>query len=168
MIPYGVMPARVRLSPDSDYPLTLRALIEKSTRYCLCSLFIVDLLPAGDPDLLVHEVFRTLQGALWRGVDTRLLIGGSRTNLDIAERSVTARSWAEEHGIPVRWLTAQAVRGSHVKLVVADDYVLTGSHNWSGGAFTDQTQDSVLVQSAALATRFVHLFDGQWLRAEHL
>ncbi len=166
MIPYGVPAGQVRLVPDDDYPGTVRALIGRANRHCLCSLFIVDLLPAGDPDLQVHEVFRALQAAIWRGVDTRLLIGGSRTNLDIAERSVTARFWAEEHNIPVRWLTAQAIRGSHLKLVVADEYILTGSHNWSGGAFTNQTQDSVLVQSAALATRFVHLFNEQWLRVE--
>jgi phosphatidylserine/phosphatidylglycerophosphate/cardiolipin synthase-like enzyme len=52
-----------------------------------------------------------------------------------------------------------------VKLVVADDHVLTGSHNWSGGAFEGQVQDSVMVTSPDLAAYLSAVFETQWSAA---
>jgi phosphatidylserine/phosphatidylglycerophosphate/cardiolipin synthase-like enzyme len=100
-------------------------------------------------------------------VDVRLLIGGSRTNFEIAEISDLARARALQLGIPCRWLTSRDVRGSHAKVVVADHETLVGSHNWSPGAFgDDQTQDSLWVASADLAAYLASEFRTQWRRAE--
>lgn len=65
----------------------------------------------------------------------------------------------------MRLLAARPRRGSHVKLVIADERVLTGSQNWSHGAFFEQTQDALLLDSAALAAQLGVLFAGQWQRA---
>jgi phosphatidylserine/phosphatidylglycerophosphate/cardiolipin synthase-like enzyme len=131
----------------------------------LCSVFIVDLHPGRDKDLLVDKMVIELQAARWRGADVRLLIGGSRTNADIAQLAVAARSRAAALGIPSRALMAAPVRGSHVKLVVADDTAFIGSHNWSVGAFTNQSQDSVAVDSDALSAFLADRFEEQWQRA---
>jgi phosphatidylserine/phosphatidylglycerophosphate/cardiolipin synthase-like enzyme len=128
-------------------------------------MFIVDLSPARDAEVKIIGVLRELQAASWRGVDARLLIGGSRSNFEIAEASATARDVASSFGIPCRWLTARDVRGSHMKLVVVDDCVVIGSHNWSGGAFSRQTQDSVLLESRAMAGWLATVFEDQWQRA---
>jgi phosphatidylserine/phosphatidylglycerophosphate/cardiolipin synthase-like enzyme len=160
----GVRNCGVTLISDDAYRSTLEQLIDRAQRRCLCSVFIVDTAPRRDAKLLVNSVLMVLRGALWRGVDVRLLIGGSRTNLDIAGLAAAARRWANENGLPCRWLTAGPVRGSHRKIVVADNWVLTGSHNWSPGAFGGQTQDSILLASAGLAERAQHLFMQQWHR----
>jgi|GEM_PF-2477186 len=162
----GVKNARAVLVSDGAYHRVARGMIERSRRHCLCSLFIVDASPAMDRDLLVYDLLVCLEEAAWRGVDTRLLIGGSRDNLEIAELSYAARKTAARLGIPCRWLTSSDVRGSHAKLVICDDQVLLGSHNWSGGAFTSQTQDSVHVVSADLAAVLANEFELQWTRAE--
>lgn len=164
MLYEGARDCPVRMVSDSAYLSTLLYIIDQSQIRCLCSLFIIDASPKRDKKLLVHSVLQELHSALWRGVDVRLIIGGSRTNLDIAELAVGARQWANEIGLPCKWLTSTMVRGSHRKLVVADDWVLTGSHNWSAGAFLGQTQDSILVSDAGLATRTDQLFMQQWLR----
>jgi phosphatidylserine/phosphatidylglycerophosphate/cardiolipin synthase-like enzyme len=165
LLPVAVTGARVRLVPDADYAPTLQAMIAGARWRLLCSIFIVDLAPARDRELVIDTVLLDLQEARWRGVDVRLLIGGSRTNFEIAELSDLARARALQLGIDCRWMTSTRVRGSHTKLVVADEDVLTGSHNWSLGAFTNQLQDSVLVSSPDLAAYCASLFRRQWRRA---
>lgn len=159
---YGVHDASTKLVCDTAYPEVLRSMIINAKERCLCSLFIVDLCPKRDKELLVHSILVELQAAMWRGVDVRLIIGGSRSNFGIAELSEAARRRANLMGIPVGWLTATDRRGSHTKTVVVDDCVLTGSHNWSVGAFTNQTQDSTLVLSSGLANFLASGFEYQW------
>jgi len=87
--------------------------------------------------------------------------------LEIAQTAFTAVRLARQHHVPARWLSrVGGTRGSHVKLVVADDNVLIGSHNWSGGAFSGQIQDSTVVTSAPLAARLASFFSSQWSRAK--
>jgi phosphatidylserine/phosphatidylglycerophosphate/cardiolipin synthase-like enzyme len=128
-------------------------------------VFLIELDTRFDPDLRVATLLRELAAAHWRGVDVRLVVGGSRTNLLIAEASAAAIQFARAMGIPSRGFGQTNQRGSHVKLIVADNWILTGSHNWSGGAFGEHVQDSVLVQSAALAAYMANVFFKQWLRA---
>lgn len=161
---FRVEGGEVRLVRDTDYGPEVLRLVRGARERCWCSLFIVDLHPGRDPELAVPGVLRELAVATWRGVDARLLLGGSRSNLAIAHAVTTTLMVARHLGIPSRGL-ARDQRGSHVKLVVADDWVLTGSHNWSPGSFGGETQDSVAVRSADLASGLAALFRGQWRRA---
>ncbi len=149
---------------DNEYPEALLTLIRNARRRCLCSVFIVDFV--GE-----YRTFSSLLDALeervWLGVDVRIVIGGSRENYAIAERSASARAIFADRGIPCRWLAAgPGRRGSHAKLVVADDHVLVGSHNWSPGAFAGQVQDSIRVASPSLAAYLAGFVNEQWLRAK--
>lgn len=162
---FSVTGAEVSVVSDSDYAPVLRGLVDGARHRVWSSVFIVQLgsrSVAGDP---VLDALRRLADARWRGVDVRLLVGGSRTNLRIAETVATSLEMARQLGVPARGLGRSGVRGSHTKLVVADDHVLTGSHNWSPGAFGGQVQDSLLVHSADLAAGACDLFVDQWRRA---
>lgn len=162
----GVEGAHVIPVPDGDYREVASRLITSAYRRCLCSLFIVDPSPVNDPDLLVNALIELLARATWRGSDVRLLIGGSRSNIAIAEASYASLAVAKEHGISARWITRGPIRGSHTKLVVGDDRLLVGSHNWSGGALGGlQRQDSLLITSADLAEYCSSLFEEQWNRS---
>ena len=168
LLALGVSPAKVALVPDSSYYDTILSLASRAAQRLLCSVFIVDITLTADRGLHIDTLLEHLACAAWRGADTRLLIGGSRDNIALAEAADAARARALAHGIPSRWLTSSTVRGSHAKLVVADDTILTGSHNWSPGALSGnrQTQDSVLVDSRDLAALSAMRFEEQWLRAE--
>lgn len=160
----GVVGSSCAAVTDDEYPTVLLDLIRSVKRRCLCSVFIID--PVGE-----HPVFGSLLDALeellWLGADVRIVIGGSRENYAIAERSASARAIFADRGIPCRWLAAKPERrGSHAKLVVADDHVLLGSHNWSPGAFAGQIQDSIRVESPALAAYLAGFVNEQWLRAK--
>ena len=167
LVATGVKDARVVLVPDAEYASIAGAILQRAWHRALCSIFIVDADPARDPDLRVESLLYELECCVWRGVDTRLLIGGSHENLEIAQTAFTAVRLARQHHVPARWLSrVGGTRGSHVKLVVADDNVLIGSHNWSGGAFSGQIQDSTVVTSAPLAARLASFFSSQWSRAK--
>ena len=163
--PVGILSASVSLVSDDDYYDTLRQLFEHATRCCLASVFIVDLNAHNDPEIKVLQILRLLQDATWRGVEVKLLIGGSRENLAIAEACHISLDFAGSLDIDCRLLTSEERRGSHSKLVIVDDYVLSGSHNWSQSAISDQIQDSLLVKSPSLAAYMSTMFYHQWERA---
>lgn len=164
--PVGVRSASVSLVSDDRYYDVVRQLSEHATHCCLASVFIVDLNAHDDPDIKVLQILRALQDATWRGVEVKLLVGGSRDNLAIAEACHIARDLAVTLGIDCRLLTSVERRGSHSKLVTADDFVLSGSHNWSLSAISGQIQDSLLVKSSAMAAYMRAVFYEQWARAE--
>ena len=165
MIRAGVSGALVDLVTDAAYGETVSSLIHSARRSLLASVFIVDPSPQRDPELVVEDLFWRLRASVWRGVDVRLVIGGSQSNLNLAALAHSALTLATEFGIHCRCLTRTPLRGSHAKFVIADDLVLTGSHNWSPGAFKGQAQDSVLVRSSALAAFLAAMFEEQWQRA---
>ena len=162
----GVLSPKVKHVSDEEYPTILKSMVAHCRERCFCSIFIVDLSPERDKEHLVDSVLLELQSALWRGVDVRLLIGGSRTNFEIAQIGLAAKSRAEQLKIPCRLMESKDVRGSHIKMVIADNLVLAGSHNWSAGAFTNQTQDSILIDSGDMASNLVSTFKYQWHRLD--
>ena len=164
--PVGVQLANVLLVSDESYYATVHHLVEHATICCLASVFIVDLNSHSDPDIKVFQLLKALQNATWRGIEVKLLVGGSRENLAIAEACHIARDVAVYLGIDCRLLTSEERRGSHAKLVTVDNYVLSGSHNWSLSAFSGQIQDSLLVKSPAMAAYMRAVFYQQWARTE--
>lgn len=150
-----------RVSDGEYYPAVMR-MVRDSRGQCLCSIFIVDHDLNGDPEIRVDRLLVELACATWRGVETKLLIGGSRRVAEIRGASLLAWARAQELGIEARLAAAVTDDASHVKLVVTDTHVLTGSHNWSRGMFGAETQDSVLLKSPALAAAMRTYFLKQW------
>src|SRR6188768_1111122 len=152
---------------DGQYYGAALRLICGCQHQCFASIFIVDHDLERDFELRVDRLLLELAGASWRGVSTRLLIGGSRDNPAIRGAALLAWDRARELGVETRLAAASKGQSSHVKLLVADHLVLTGSHNWSHGMFGSETQDSVLLDSPALAAALRPYFDESWLRARN-
>jgi phosphatidylserine/phosphatidylglycerophosphate/cardiolipin synthase-like enzyme len=98
-------------------------------------------------------------------VDTRLLIGGSTNNPGIRGATLLAKARASELAVNTRLSAFSKLGSNHMKLVIADDQILIGSHNWSRGMFGDETQDSALLESNALAAALHVYFEEKWLKA---
>jgi phosphatidylserine/phosphatidylglycerophosphate/cardiolipin synthase-like enzyme len=164
--------AGVHLVPDDSYLAAVQQLMRSARHRLLCSVFIVDLTPTDGGQFVVDDLLLLMAEASWRGADVRLLVGGSRDNIALAQTADAARARAQSLGLPCLWLSSRPVRGSHCKIVVADDALLTGSHNWSPGALAGahQIQDSLCVWSPAVAQMAAHRFQRQWARAggEHV
>lgn len=145
----GTHGSRVMLVDDENYERTVRFLVERSRHRCLASIFIVDLQVAGN-ESPVGALLESMAEASARGVDVHLSIGGSSENIAIARSCEGAAARCQQLGIRHR-LLSKTDQSLHRKVLVCDDQVLLGSHNWSAGAFRSQTQDSVLIDDSALA-----------------
>jgi len=162
----GVMGARGQLVSDQSYLASATAMIAGARSVAMAMVFIVDPDPIEDTKLAVDGLLHTMAEAQWRGLSTRLIVGGSRVNGAIQEACMMARDRAQQLGVPCRLVSAKEQQSVHTKILVADDYVLLGSHNWSPGALGgSQTQDSVLVKDAALSGFFVSRILMQWTTA---
>lgn len=158
--------AMCELVVDDLYRDVLRREIQSAVRRCLVTMFIIDLKSHCITNCVV-EVIDDLEEAKWRGVDVRVLIGGSRSTFAIAEAAAIAQDHLSSRAIPNRWMTStKGERGSHAKMVVIDETVLLGSHNWSPGAFYSDTQDSIRIVSKSLAEYFAVEFERGW-RSHH-
>ncbi len=79
-----------RLVSDQGYSGVTRQLLSATEIRALYNVFIVDIMPDSTSANPVMEIVQDLEAAAWRGVDARLLIGGSRTNIEIAKASQLA------------------------------------------------------------------------------
>ncbi|MCB9307114.1 MAG: hypothetical protein H6565_11005 [Lewinellaceae bacterium] len=149
---------------DEDYLEVAVQSIQFSYHRCYCSVFIVDHDLDNFQQLKVDTILFELSSAHWRGVDTRLIIGGSRDNRRIQEPALLAYSRAKDLNIETKLVANSEDNNSHVKLIIADDLIITGSHNWSRSLSSEQTQDSVLLNSAPLANYLTRYFETQWHR----
>lgn len=157
----------VRVSPvdDSDYFPLLKSMIAECSHRLLCSLFIIDIVPRAVRHSYVDELLCLIKAAHLRGIDARIIVSGSNTSLAILGTSAVAVKRIGQLGIPVRW-AAKYKNPSHAKLVICDNNVLIGSHNWSYNAFFASVQDSVIVYSEQLASVMATEFDQNWSKYE--
>jgi phosphatidylserine/phosphatidylglycerophosphate/cardiolipin synthase-like enzyme len=156
----------VLLSDGNYVPFALRTFGASRSRI-LVSIFIIDPRVGNAPEPHVYNLLTACRDAMRRGADVRILIGGSRRNHVIGASAQLAWDLCLALGLDARWLTAMETRGSHTKLVVADDTVIVGSHNWSAGAFDGQCQESIAIRSPSLAAVCARTFEKLWNRTEH-
>jgi phosphatidylserine/phosphatidylglycerophosphate/cardiolipin synthase-like enzyme len=153
------------LIPDQDYLGFIERLFASAERRCLASLFVVGAAPWRDRQALAEGLLRELAEARWRGVDARLLVGGSPDNTMGAELAREAERRANVLRVPCRWLTRTPQLANHARVVVADDHVLVGTHGWLERAAAEQAKDSVCVTSTSLARQLTDRFNNQWRTA---
>lgn len=167
-LPIGSLGGKAVLLSDGKYlPFVLQTLGASTNRF-LASIFIIDPRVGHSPEPHVYNLLIACRDAMGRGADVRILIGGSRSNHEIGASAQLAWDLCRALGLDARWLTSMDTRGSHMKLVVADDTVIVGSHNWSGGAFNGQIQESIAIRSPSLAAICARTFENQWTRSQHV
>lgn len=127
-------------------------------------MFIIDHNFDEKTQYLVDELLFEIACASWRGAYCKLLIGGSRENDSILFPALAAKARAEELGIESKIVSSQKNQNSHLKLVIVDDFVITGSHNWSKALTGDQVQDSIAILDSGLASFTSVYFNNQWIQ----
>lgn len=144
----------------------LVASIEAARRRVWAAVFIIDPRPEEDPDGTVALLLDTLARAKWRGLDTRVLVGGSARTPAIELAGRVARRYLEAAGVPCRQFVGKRGETSlHSKYLIADDAVIVGSHNWTRRALVADTELSLGVASPTTATTLGFEFVRDWDRA---
>ncbi len=160
----GVFDSEAGLVSDEQYHQVVKWLCLRARRRIFATIFIVDIMPSDDNDRqnLVVNLLNDLKSACLRGVDVRLIIGGSKQNPNIQDKTEATLVHCRHLNIPCQLMSLNSNMSSHKKIVVADDRVLLGSHNWSSGAFSGQIQDSVLIEDPRLASYLADELAIQW------
>jgi phosphatidylserine/phosphatidylglycerophosphate/cardiolipin synthase-like enzyme len=160
----GVANSQATLISDDVYANTIIALIEKAQIRILASVFIVDTMDRKGVEPKVPYIITRLSYARRRGLDVRIIVGGSTDNIAIQDSTTAAMELFHFFKVPARLGARPSGAGysSHKKVVVLDDDVLIGSHNWSNGALSCQTQDSIWVHDERLAAHFAQCLKTDW------
>ncbi len=136
-------------------------------RRVLAAVFIIDPRPEEDPDGTVTLLLNALARAAWRGLDTRVLVGGSARTPAIELAGRVTRRYLESAGVPCRQFVGRRGETSlHAKYLIADDTAVVGSHNWTRRALITDNELSLAVTSPALASSLALEFERDWRRAE--
>jgi phosphatidylserine/phosphatidylglycerophosphate/cardiolipin synthase-like enzyme len=152
--------------PSQDLLPYLIGLCGSAHRRLLVAVFIIDPRPEEDASGTVRLVLDALVRARWRGVDVRVLVGGSSRTPAIELAGRVARGYLQSRGVPCRQFVGRRGETSlHSKYVVADDAVVVGSHNWTRRALVSDDELSLAVTSPPLAAALRVVFERDWGRA---
>jgi hypothetical protein len=151
------------LIPDRDYLSFVSRLFAVAERRCLVSVFLVSA-PWRERERVMNGLLHELAAATRRGIDARLLVGGAQSNPLMVQLAEAARTRARALHVPCRWITSIPRVAGHSKVVICDDNVLVGSHNWSESG-RDDPGDSVYVTSGSLGRLLDRRFRQQWVSA---
>jgi len=161
-------PARVSLLTDGTYFESLLDSIHSAQKSIWAHVFSFNLRPADDGELLVRRVARALGDAVARGVQARVLLGGSaRKPLTLPAGNILAQRFLAGLGVECRVFRGADRDASHAKFFLVDGETLVcGSHNWSPRALSKGVDTAVAIRSRKVAAAAGALFGSAWKRAE--
>ncbi len=155
------MPADVRPVNDRDYLPSALKLIGQSRQSVRAIMYLAQS-NAAYPKDPVRQLLQALADARARGVDVAVLLERPKekfaSSRDLAEKNSRVKDWLLEHGIPAYQDSVETT--THAKVLVVDKrYVILGSTNWTYSALARNHEASVLIDSAALAGRYMEYFE---------
>lgn len=153
---------------DRDYLPFVRAAVQSARERVLVLQFVMDPRPEVDDDGAVRYLLHALAEAAHRGADVRVLLSelivARPFPIDLNEPPAR---FLRNRGVAVRRQPARLKTQMHAKaMVVDDDIVIAGGHNWTPGAFALNTEASLAVRSEECATQVAGRFDTLWAQAE--
>lgn len=104
-----------------------------------------------------------LVAAQGRGVTVRVMLDRDKPgDLYASEKANRQRyTQLQQAGIQVKWDAPEDV--SHTKLMIVDqETVFIGSHNWTEGSYSAYQDLSVAIKSPALAQKYASVYDGRF------
>lgn len=151
---------------NNDYFIFLKQAINRAQKQIFVVIFIVDVRLKKDYQRSVRALVAELEYATWKGLDVRVVIGLSRNRTGHLA-SLTSALYMQELGISVRLFRPTNTDGIHCKFVLIDNNCLvTGSHNWTNNSFYINQEASVAVMSDQAVTHMINDFEVIWAHSE--
>lgn len=148
----------LRLLGDGQYTDTVVPLIEGATRRVLVIQYYVD---SNDKD--TKRLLWAIQGARARGADVRVLIEKSGFSTSVNAANEETRQVLDASGVEVRFDSPGVI--THAKVVVADDWVVVYSGNWSASGLRRNHEAGAAIRSPEIASEAAAYFDTLWAMA---
>ncbi len=133
---------------DRAYLPAARGLIGAATERVVVVMYLVQ------PVSPVTTLLADLEAAAARGVAVRVLLDEEGNDVDDVLLRLNAA------GVDAR--LDSPVTTSHNKLLIADDAVLLGSHNWTGPAMDRNVEGAVQIHASAVADHYVAYAEALW------
>jgi len=144
--------------PDKSYYAVVKGLIDRANRSVAVIMYVVKYDP-NEIDDPVNTLLNALVRAKERGLSVRIVLDDA-----------TYRSYREtldylmSKGVEVA-LDEKAGVTTHVKMVIIDEeYLVVGSHNWTESALSYNHEYSVMIRSREMAGRALSYFNNIWVK----
>ena len=149
---------------DTEYHDFVRQQIATAKTRIWISMFTINATIRSDGDLRVRNLLKCLALAQRRGVDVRVLLGGDETVAsDLWIANQVAIEFLRVVGLSVRNYRSAESTNSHSKVVLVDnDWLVLGSHNWSPRSLSEGLDDSIAICSAPMADELRGRFLRTW------
>ncbi|MEM1740769.1 MAG: phospholipase D-like domain-containing protein [Desulfurococcaceae archaeon] len=142
--------------PDRDYYSKLLELLNNTNRSVYIIMYVVKYDPKETQDP-VNVILRKLVELHLRGVNVKIIIDDETLN-----NYPETIEYLLANNIPVK-LDESKNKLTHTKMVVIDEeIVLIGIHNWTESALSYNHETSLLVQSRDLAKQVINYFNSIW------
>jgi phosphatidylserine/phosphatidylglycerophosphate/cardiolipin synthase-like enzyme len=153
---------------DDQYISFVRACINAARHQILVQQFLVDPRPEEDQQGQVRYLLHALAEAAHRALDVRVLLAQVIVErplpIDINE---PAARFLIRRGVKVRHYPLSIGRQMHAKVILVDDeLVIAGSHNWTPKAFRVNSETSMVIKSADSAASVKERFTTLWSQSE--
>ena len=148
------------------YPAFLRVAIRNALKRVWVAQFLVNPYPFYDPAMAVIGMLKELAGCQRRNVDVRLILDKVRGSRNMHNANQLSYLAARKLGIPCHYYSGQRSSMHSKYVVIDDDLLVLGSHNFTDGALAQHAESSVGLFSADLADSLAEDFHRNWSEAE--
>lgn len=150
----------IKLS-DDDYFYFLIDAIQKAKQRIYATIFIVD--PLKDHSNKIKKILDELLYAKWKGLDVKLIIGRSEKCFVIDMCGRAAKKYCDVMNVPAKFSNPPDDYSLHSKyLIIDDNLVIMGSHNWIASDIFNNKEESVAVYSKDAAINLTEEFNILW------
>ncbi len=148
-----------------QYFAFLNGKIPEARKRIWAAVFIVNPTVNDDASLIIRDLLKKLAYAKWRNVDVRVIVGVSGVH-SIGVANDTAIKFLQDLGVPAFKFVGKERRSLHSKYVVIDDdLIVVGSHNWTPGAAGRHNEDSIAIYSEEMNLLLRDEFALSWQHA---
>ncbi len=137
-----------RAANNRDYPLMASAIIDGASKRLHVIEYVIY------PDGAISSLLNGMLAAAARGVEVKVLAD------EAAPQTAQALASLAAGGIDVRQDSPNTT--THNKLIIADDQILVGSHNFSHNAMEYNNEASVLLSDPRVAEYYEEYFQQLW------
>ena len=155
---------------NAEYYTYMSTAIAKANKRVWVSQFSVNIKYMEDDRMLVRQLLKLIKKVYGNGIDIKILVGTKSTSVDLVNlANKISGTFLTKMKVPCRHFFDFKKDSSHSKFVVIDDEIIVlGSHNWSPRAFSKGIDDSIAIHSKEINKELSSIFIANWNKSQSI